>query len=204
VRSSNGLERSPGDRSLTGDPGDRTMNAMPRYLSAQYGDQRRYLLKGLREIAHRIEELVVGLDETTLRTRPTELDPAADEEWCVKEIVAFVRDSEREDLRAIEVMLEHEGAPIQPRRAAFGPAEHDYRSAHVEELIWDFLTLREETVWTLRGDAGAWYCTGRDPVRGEVSVLQLVREMNERDLDAMWRIQRLADRLAPPRPRQRV
>ncbi len=59
-------------------------------------------------------------------------------------------------------------------------------------------------MWTLRGDAAAWYCTGRDPVRGEVSVLRLVQEMNERDLDAMWRIQRLADRLAPPRSRQGV
>ncbi len=168
---------------------------MPRYIAAQYGDRRRYLLKGLREIAHRIAELVGDLDERQLSARPSELD----EEWCVKEIVGFLRDSEREDLQAIEAMLRRNGAALTPRRAQYGPLDHDYRSAstHVEELVWDFLALREEVVWTLRGEPEAWERTGRDPVRGEVTMVRHVQEMNERDLDAMWRIQRIADHLAP-------
>jgi transposase InsO family protein len=174
---------------------------MPSYIAARYGDQRRYLIKGLREIAHRIEELVAGLDERTLATRAVDVDPAADEEWCVKEIVGYLRDSERDDLRAISTMLRHDGAAIEPRHAAYGALDRDYRTAAIEQLVWDFLSAREETVWTLRDDPGAWYCTGQDPVRGEVTVLQIVQEMNERDLDAMWRIQRLADLLAPPRAR---
>jgi hypothetical protein len=166
---------------------------MPTYIAAQYGDRRRYLIKALREIAHRIEGLASSLDERALCARPSDMD----EEWCVKEILGFLRDSEREDLRAIEAMVARDGARIDERRAMHGPREHDYRSAHVEDLVWDFLTLREETVWALRTAGEAWEHCGRHPFRGQVSLLDWVQEMNERDLDAMWRIQRLTAALAP-------
>jgi len=173
---------------------------MPHYVVAQYGDKRRYLMKALREIAHRIESIVVGLDEHALTARPGD---AFDEEWCVKEIVGFLRDSEREDLRAIESMIERDGAPIAARKAQYGPIDHDYRAARVEELVWDFMMLREETVWNLRTAGGAWDHSGTDPYRGPVTMIERVQEMNERDLDAMWRIQRLVDHLASaPRGRR--
>ncbi|MBM3139284.1 MAG: hypothetical protein FJZ92_03480 [Chloroflexi bacterium] len=172
---------------------------MPQYIAAQYGDRRRYLLKALREIAHRIEGLVVGLDEQVLSARPGD---ELHEEWCVNEIVGFLRDSEREDLRAIETMVERDGVPIAPRRAQHGPGETDYRHARVEPLVWDFMTLREETVWTLRAADSAWDHRGRDPYRGHVSLHEWVQEMNERDLDALWRIQRLVGHFsAAPRRR---
>jgi hypothetical protein len=58
--------------------------------------------------------------------------------------------------------------------------------------------LREETVWNLRTAGGAWEHTGVDPYRGAVTLTERVQEMNERDLDAMWRIQRLVDHAASP------
>lgn len=163
---------------------------MPQYVVAQYGDKRRYLMKALREIAHRIEGLVVGLDEHALTLRA---DEALAEDWCIKEIVGFLRDSEREDLHALEAMIERDGAPIPARRAQYGPVDHDYRVARIEELIWDFMMLREETVWNLRTAGGAWEHVGIDPYRGAVTLIERVQEMNERDLDGMWRIQRLVD-----------
>lgn len=168
---------------------------MPQYVVAQYGDKRRYLMKALREIAHRIESMVAGLDEYTLTARA---DDALGEEWCIKEIVGFLRDSEREDLRALEVMIERDGAPIAARQAQYGPVDHDYRSARVEELIWDFIMLREETVWNLRTAGAAWEHSGVDPYRGPIRLIERVQEMNERDLDAMWRIQRLIDHVQSP------
>jgi hypothetical protein len=173
---------------------------MPNYLAAQYGDKRRYLIKALREIAHRIEGLVSSLDEEALSARPD----VVDDEWCVKEIVGFLRDSEREDLRAIESMAARDGAVIAERRAYLGPQDEDYRTARIEDLVWDFLMLREETLWALRTAGGAWEHRGRHPYRGEISLLQWVQEMNERDLDAMWRIQRLAAATDSLRPRQRL
>lgn len=173
---------------------------MPQYVVAQYGDKRRYLMKALREIAHRIEGLVVGLDERALTASAGD---AFAEDWCIKEIVGFLRDSEREDLRAIEAMIERDGAAIAARKAQYGPVDHDYRSARIEELVWDFMMLREETVWNLRTAGGAWDHVGIDPYRGRVTLVDRVQEMNERDLDAMWRIQRLVDHVASVPPGRR-
>ncbi|MPZ98159.1 MAG: hypothetical protein GEU80_02295 [Dehalococcoidia bacterium] len=164
---------------------------MPNYIAAQYGDKRRYLLKALREVSHRIERLVTDLDEPALRERP------AGEDWCVKEVVGFLRDSEREDLRSIQAIVARDGVRIEERRAYLGPGEQDYTAARIEDLVWDFAMLREETTWMLRTAGGSWDSAGVHPYRGEVTLLQLVQEMNERDLDAMWRIQRLRDRLLP-------
>ncbi len=169
---------------------------MPQYPAAQYGDRRRYLVKALREIGHRITRLVSNLDDDALGTL------APGEDWTVTEIIGFLRDSEREDLQALEAILRVDGSPLAERRAVAAVADGAYRHADVAELLWDFATLRDETVWLLQSAGSAWNYVGMHPFRGEVSVIQWVQEMNERDLDAMWRIQRVTDALRPmERPR---
>ena len=165
---------------------------MPQYLAAHYGDRRRYLVKALREIAHRITRLASAMDEETL----TAIAPG--EEWSVTELIGFLRDSEREDLRALEAMLRVDGSPIDERRGDAAVADGAYRDADAAELLWDFAMLRDETVWLLQSAGSAWSHVGMHRFRGEVPVLQWVQEINERDLDAMWRMQRAHDALRPP------
>jgi hypothetical protein len=165
---------------------------MPQYLAAHYGDRRRYLVKALREIGHRITRLASNMDDDTMHAL------APGEEWTVAEIIGFLRDSEREDLRALEAMLRVDGSRIDERRGDAAVADGAYRDADTAELMWDFVTLRDETVWLLQSAGSAWSHIGMHPFRGEVPVLQWVQEMNERDLDAMWRIQRVHDALRPP------
>jgi hypothetical protein len=160
-----------------------------QYRNEQYGDNRRFLMKALREVGHRIEELVYGLGDHDLSERPP------NEEWCIKEVVGFLRDAEREDLRAVNAMIRRDGARIEERHAQHGPNEHDYRSEQIEDLLWDFSTLREDTVWTLRGAGPGWEHVGEHPFRGTVTLARWVHEMNERDLEAMWRIERLREAL---------
>ena len=167
---------------------------MPQYLAATYGDRRRYLVKALREIGHRITRIASNMDDEALNTL------APDEEWTVTEIIGFLRDSEREDLRALETMLRIDGSHVEERRAISAVADGEYRRADIAELLWDFATLRDETVWLLQSAGSAWNYVGIHPFRGEVSVQQWVQEMNERDLDAMWRIQKAYDALRPGRP----
>lgn len=155
------------------------------YLNQQYGDNRRFLVKALLEVGHRIEELVHGLGDHDLSERPP------GEEWCIKEVVGYLRDAEREDLRAVSAMIARDGARIETRRAEFGPSEHDYRSERIEDLLWDFSNLREDTVWTLRSAGPGWEHVGEHPFRGAVTLARWVHEINERDLGAMWRIERL-------------
>ncbi|MEX2446609.1 MAG: hypothetical protein WD734_04650 [Dehalococcoidia bacterium] len=165
---------------------------MPQHVAAHYGDRRRYLVKALREIAHRITRLVSTMDRGTLHT------VAPGEDWSITEIIGFLRDSEREDLRALEAMLRVDGSPVGVRRADAGVADGAYRDADAADLLWDFAMLRDETSWLLQSAGTGWDHVGTHPFRGEVSVLEWVQEMNDRDLDAMWRIQRTHDALRPP------
>ncbi len=164
---------------------------MPQYIAARYSERSHYLTKALREIGRRTTRLVGSIEERHLR----EVPPG--EEWSVAEIVGFLRDSEHEDLQALVAMSRMDGAAIEERRAMHGPAEERYRFADVAELLWEYATLREETIWLLETAGRAWNHVGVHPYRGEVPFTQWVQEINERDLDAMWRIQRIRDQLRP-------
>lgn len=164
---------------------------MPQYLTAVHGDRRRYLVKALREVGRRITRLVSGVEEGLLEVVPE------GEDLSIAGIIGYLRDAEREDQQALEVMLRVDGSLIAARRADQGP-EDPYTADDVARLLWDFATLREETLWTLESAGGRWRNAGIHPFRGEVEVLAWVREMTERDLDAMWRIQRIRDLTRPP------
>ena len=165
---------------------------MPQYVVAQYGDRRRYLVKALREIGHRITRLASRMDDRELGRL------APGEDWTITEIIAFLRDSEREDLAALEAMLRVDGSRIADRHAMDLVDDGEYRDADAADLLWDFATLRDETTWLLESAGTAWNHVGIHPFRGEVPLMQWVQEMNERDLDAMWRIQRAHDALRRP------
>ena len=160
------------------------------YENRQYGSNARWLLKALHEVAGEIEGLAVSLDDRALRWRPSP------DEWSALEVVGYLRDSEREDVRAVRSMLRRDHAPIAERRAHLSPGEQDFHAARVEDLIWDFLTVREELVWLLYGAEGAWEHCGAHPHRGEVSLSTYVHEVNERDLEAMWMLRRRAEAFA--------
>ena len=165
---------------------------MPQYIVAQHGDRRRYLVKALHEVSRRIGRLVQTMDDEMLDSR------ASGDEWSVAQIIGFLRDSEREDYDNLATMVRVDGSPIEDRRAMHGPQEEGYHADDVSDLLWDFLTQREETVWLLQSAGSAWHNVGMHPYRGEVELQQYVMEMNERDLDCMWRIQRARDEHRPP------
>lgn len=165
---------------------------MPQYIVAQHGDRRRYLVKALHEVARRIARLVETMDDRMLEAH------ADGEDWNVAQIVGYLRDAEREDQASIMAIARIDGARIRDRRAIHGPDDREYDALDVTELLWEFLTLREETEWLLQNAGSAWRHVGTHPYRGEIELQQLVMEMNERDLDCMWRIQRLRDAHRPP------
>lgn len=164
---------------------------MPQYLTAVHGDRRRYLVKALREVGHRITRLVPNVAEHLLGVVPE------GEESSIAGIVGYLRDAEREDQQALEAMLRVDGSTIAPRRAE-ERRESPHTAEDVAELLWDFATLREETLWILESAGGRWRNVGIHPFLGEVEVLTWVQEMSERDLDAMWRIQHIRDLICPP------
>ena len=165
------------------------------YLTRQYGSNPRWLLKALREVPHEIEDLVVRLDDGG---RCFGLEPR---DWCVHEVIGYLRDSEDEDLRTVRAVLRRDGAPIAERRAYLGPGERDYCSQRLSEMLWEFLSLRESLVWMLHGPEEEWEHSGRHPYRGTVPLLTLLHEVNERDLEVSWMLRRLSE-AAPARARR--
>ncbi|MBX7110449.1 MAG: hypothetical protein K1X87_01205 [Dehalococcoidia bacterium] len=166
------------------------------YLTRQYGSNARWLTKALREVPHEIHELLTSMDESELRWRPEDGD------WCAKEVAAFLLESEREDLRAVEAILRRDGAPIEERRAYLAPGEHDYLDESIDELVWDFMTERESLLWSLEW-SDAWEHAGEHPYRGRVPLLQYLHEINERDLEAAWLLRKLQEALGAGAVRRR-
>ena len=160
--------------------------------SRRYGSNRRWLLKALREVAHEVQQLTWGLDDAILTRRPP---PQAGlrEDWSILEIVGFLRDSEAEDLRAVEAILARSGARLPERRAHLGPGERGYRLEQFQNLLRQFASFREELLWTLEWAGSAWEHRGVHPHRGEVTLDQFIHEINERDLEAMWSLRHLRE-----------
>ena len=146
----------------------------------------RWLRKTLREIPREIGRVIERFDEAGLRWRP-----AADE-WCALEVLGFLRESEREDLEAIEAIIRYDGAPIAEQRAHLAPGEHDFTSHSAWRLLEDFLEQRESVLWSLElVDDDEWTHAGVHPYRGSITLARYAREMSDRDMEASLMLRRL-------------
>ncbi|HXH21088.1 MAG TPA: DinB family protein [Dehalococcoidia bacterium] len=151
-------------------------------------DQRRWLLKAVREAAGEIGALFYGLPERELRRRP------AEGEWCLKEVAAHLRDAERMYRRQIELIAREREPRLPYEPVDVLPYEHDYRSEPLPKLLYEWESEREETVWLLRAlDEDDWERCGIHPHRGRTSIREIVREVHEHDLEHLVQARRLRE-----------
>jgi hypothetical protein len=152
---------------------------------------RRWLLKAVREGAGELFSLFFGLSERALVWRP------AEDEWCLKEVAAHLRDADTLYRKQIELMVRQRDPDLPYEAIDCLPAERDYRSQPLNRFLREFETSREETVWMLRLlDESDWERCGRHPYRGRTTVQDVVREVHEHDLEHLWQVRRLRDLLA--------
>jgi hypothetical protein len=159
-------------------------------MEAEAG-QRRWLMKAVRESTGELFSLFEGLSETALRWRPAQGD------LCLKEIAAHLRDAETLFQHQIELMArEHE--PRLPHESIdVLPYEHDYRDERLSRLLDEFEVARQETVWILRMlPEDDWQRTGLHPYRGSVSIIDIVRELHEHDLEHLYEARNLRTAVA--------
>ena len=158
--------------------------------SVRYSSERRYLMQVLRAVARRIRGIAVSLDESALGWRLHSNDPTA------VELLAYLRDAEREDLRTVVSVLTTDGVRVVERQAAPGfpvvPTVEGQPIGDAAGLLWDFVMLRDEMVWQLETAGDAWSHAGDYAYRGSILLADIVREIGERDLDVMWHLQRIA------------
>jgi len=149
-------------------------------------DSSGWVLKALRECANTVVSELSRLDDDTLARA------AADGEWCLKEIAAHVRDAEELALRQMTAIIEGRRGALPAWDIDLLPAERDYRSSDVFDVLAEFRRLRSETTELLWGLTGAdWRSSGEHPYRGQVTVEALARELAQHDLEHLAEIRRL-------------
>jgi len=145
-----------------------------------------WVLKALREAGGSILMELHGLDERSLRHRPR------DDEWCLKEIAAHLRDAEELALLQITSLLEGSAASLPSWDVDVLPAERDYRRADVGDVLSELRRLRRETTELLWGvNAHDWQTAAKHPHRGQVTLEDIARELAQHDLEHLWQIRRL-------------
>jgi hypothetical protein len=151
---------------------------------------RRFLLKAIRESTGELYGQLAHIGEAGLRWRP------APGEWCLKEIAAHLRDAEQLHQRQIELIVSRDEPRLPDEPIDVLPSERDYREQPLRQFLEDYEAAREETVWMLRMlDEDDWQRAGLHPYRGRITLIDLVREIHEHDLDHLYQARRLRESL---------
>jgi hypothetical protein len=145
-----------------------------------------WVLKALRECSNIVVRELSALDEDELLHSPGEGD------WCLKEIAAHLRDAEELALRQMSAIAEGARRPLPAWDIDLFPAERNYRSADVGDLLSELRELRQETTYLLWGlDDADWHESAEHPYRGLVTIETLARELAQHDLEHLAEVRRL-------------
>ena len=157
----------------------------------------RFLLKALGEAAGELQNLLWSTGERRARA-PGE---GPDEGWCLLAIAVHLREVERQTGEQFEAILRRPYAPIRHVDLDDIPFAEDYRWVSMEEAIAGFAHARQETAYALWGlSQGEWERTAEHPYRGEVALIDLVRDLYKHDLEHLWQARRMLG-LDPVPPR---
>jgi len=159
-------------------------------------DSSGWVLKALRECSNIVVRELSLLSEDELLHSPGE------GEWCLKEIAAHLRDAEQLALRQMSAIAEGDRRPLPAWDIDLLPAERDYRSADLGDLLSELRELRQETTYLLWAlDDADWRESAEHPYRGPVTLETLARELAQHDLEHLAEVRRLKAALeadAPP------
>ncbi len=157
------------------------------------GQDPSFLLKALSEAAGELQRAFAGLRRADL-LRPGD---GFDDCWCLLSIAVHMRDVEEDAQEQIEFMLDRREPDLQHVDIDRVPLEVEYRTADEDDALADFRQLRRETsymLWDLTPKA--WQRGGLHPYRGRITVLDFARDLYQHDLEHLWQVRRMLDRLA--------
>lgn len=162
----------------------------------QAGTDPSFLLKALGEASGELRQCLYGLGRTTLLA-PAE-DP--DDGWCLLGLAAHMRDVEEGVYEQVDAIVSSREPEIRHVDIDDIPFREDYEDEDEDELLAEFHYLRRQTAYLLwdipeRG----WERAGLHPYRGRLTILDLVRELYQHDLEHLWQARRMVDALAARR-----
>lgn len=145
-----------------------------------------WVLKALREAGGTLVREFYGLDDETLCERPNEDD------WCLKEIAAHLRDNEELAVKQIGAFIEQRSRPLPAWDVDILPQERDYRASDVDEILSELRMLRRQTthlLWSI--SEREWRSEAEHPYRGPVTLEDIARELARHDLEHLWQVRRV-------------
>jgi hypothetical protein len=76
------------------------------------------------------------------------------------------------------------------------PQERDYQSEEIARVLASFRGMRRETTYLLWALTEAdWQRSAEHPYRGPVTLGELARELAQHDLEHLWQVRQLKERL---------
>jgi len=173
----------------------RTASSCPsqaRYNSAVMfeHDPQAWVLKALREAGGSLLSELASFDEDILRWRPGE------DEWSLKEIAAHLRDAEELAIAQLNAFASGGSKPLPAWDVDVLPQERSYQDEEIDRLLASFRDLRRETTYLLWGLTDAdWGSSAQHPYRGEVTLGEIAHELAQHDLEHLWQVRQLKERL---------
>jgi hypothetical protein len=143
-------------------------------------------MKALREAGSSVVSELTFVDEDHLTRRP------ADDELCLKEIAAHMRDAEELAVRQITSLIDSPKKPVPVWDVDVLPLERDYRSSDIDRLLTEFRRLRRETsdlLWGLR--EYEWRRPGKHPYKGTITLEEIAKTLAQHDLEHLWQVRQL-------------
>jgi len=143
-------------------------------------------MKALREAGNSVVSELAWIDEDALTRRPSE------DELCMKEIAAHLRDTEELAVLQITSLIESPKKAVPVWDVDVLPMERDYRSLPMERFLEEFRNLRRETtnlLWSVR--EYEWRKPGKHPYKGTITLEEIAHTLAQHDLEHLWQVRRL-------------
>jgi len=143
-------------------------------------------MKALREAGNSVVSELYGIEDEALIRRPNE------DELCMKEIAAHLRDTEELAVLQITSLIESPHKPVPVWDVDILPMERDYRGGNLDRFLNEFRGLRRETtnlLWGVR--EYEWRKPGKHPYKGTITLEEIARMLAQHDLEHLWQVRRL-------------
>jgi len=149
-----------------------------------------FLIKALREASG---ELINELESVREREACRHIDG----EWCLADICTHVRDFEQTQLDYVERILSRRTPALNAVNfeALIEELQPSYRD--LNRAVYEYARLREQLVYLLWSlNSKQWQRAGVHVYRGQIELLQLIRELHLHDLEHLWHVRALRQQLA--------
>jgi hypothetical protein len=164
-----------------------------RYVR-QAGSDPSFLLKALGEASGELRHLLEGLRRKELLAEGT--DP--DDGWTLLGIACHMRDVELGVYEQIATIAGKGGEPeIVHVDIDDIPFRADYEDEDEDEVLGEFHYYRRQTAYQLWDiSEPEWERAGVSRYRGRMTIMELVRELYQHDLQHLWQARRMVEALA--------